>query len=99
MVKFIINKSGGQDLNFALLAKNNYDAAYQFYLDLYGHKAKQVPAEVTEQLFVVCEDVTCQPISNPKYEIAAFGWAKIDWEKDFEGVKIYRLVTNPSGNP
>lgn len=99
IAKFIIRKSGGQDLNFALLSKNNYDAAYQFYLDMYGHKAKQVPAEVTDQLFVVCEDPVCDPTHSPKYEIAGYGWSKIDWQEDFEGVKIYRLIPNPSGKP
>lgn len=99
IAKFIINKSGGQDLNFALLSKNNYDAAYQFYLDMYGYKAKQVPAEVTDQLFVVCEDPVCDPTHSPKYEIAGYGWSRIDWQEDFEGVKIYRLIPNPSGKP
>lgn len=99
VAKFIIDKSSGQLFNFALLAKSNYDSAYQFYLELYGHKPKQVPAEKTDQLFVVCEDPVCDPTHSPKYEIAAFGWSKIDWQENVFGVKIYRLVANPSGKP
>lgn len=99
VAKFVINETGGEEFNFALLAKNNYDAAYQFYLDQYGHKSKQVPFDITEQLFVVCEDEICNPINNPKYEIAGFGWAKIAVEQNFYGVRIFKLVHNPSGKP
>lgn len=99
VAKFVINKAGGEKLNFALIAKSNYDSAYQFYLDLYGHKPKQVPFDITGQLFVVCEDPVCDPTHSPKYEVAAFGWSKIDWMQEIYGVKIYRLVHNPSGKP
>ncbi len=99
VAKFIINKSNNQDFNFALLSKNNYDLAYQFYLDLYGHKPKVVPFNKTTQLFVVCEDPDCDPTHSPKYELAAFGMSKIDWMEEYSGVKIYRLIPNPSGKP
>lgn len=99
VARFIIGKSGERPFNFALLSKNNYDSAYQFYLDIYGHKPKQVPFDKTSQLFVVCEDEVCDPTHSPKYELAAFGWSRIDWMEEFEGVKIYKLVPNPSGKP
>lgn len=92
--KFVIEKSDNKSFNFALIAKSNYDAAYQFYLDLYGHKPKQLPFDKTSQLFVVCEDQICQPIGHAKYEIAAFGWTKIQSEEQIEGVKVYKLIHN-----
>lgn len=91
---FIINQAGGKPFNFALIAAHNYDAAYQFVLDAKGHKPLQVPFDITEQLYVVCEDEVCQPVGNPKYEIAAFGWTKVESEQDFEGVKVFKLVHN-----
>lgn len=97
--KFIIEKAGSHDFNFALLSKNNYDSAYQFYLDEYGYKPKVVPFDKTNQLFVVCEDQVCDPTHNAKYEIAAYGWSKIDWMEESSGVKVYRLIPNPSGKP
>lgn len=99
VAKFVIEKSGEEDFNFALLSENNYDSAYVFYLEKYGHKPKIVPQEKTEQLFVVCEDQFCDPTHNAKYEVAAFGMSKIDWMEEFSGVKIYRLIPNPSGKP
>lgn len=99
VARFIIEKAEGQPFNFALIAKSNYDAAYQFYLEIYGHKPPQVPFIITDQLFVVCEDVICDPIYSPKYEIAAFGWVKVDSEYQVEGLKLYKLVHNPDGKP
>jgi 4-amino-4-deoxy-L-arabinose transferase-like glycosyltransferase len=94
VARFVIVESNNKPFNFALIAKSNYDDAYEFYLDLYGHKPKVVPFEKTEQLFVVCEDKECIPINHPKYEIAAFGWAKIENEKEFSGVRVFKLVPN-----
>lgn len=91
---FIIQEAGGKPFNFALIAEHNYDAAYQFVLDAKGHKPLQVPFDITEQLFVVCEDAVCQPVGNPKYEIAAFGWTKVESEQDFQGIKLFKLVHN-----
>lgn len=93
--RFVISKTANKPFNFALLSKNNYDSAYQFYLDFYGYKPMQVPFNITEQLFVVCEDAVCEPLNNPKYEIAGFGWAKIDWQEDVNGVKVFKLSHNP----
>ena len=95
IANFIIKESEDKPLNFALLAKNNYDSAYQFYLEIYGHEPKKLPFEKTDQLFVVCEDEVCDPIYSPKHEIAAFGWTLVDKFWDFSGVKIYKLVHNP----
>ncbi len=99
ITKFVIRESEEKPFNFALLAERNYDSAYQFYFYRFNHLPKLLPGEITEQLFVVCEDLTCQPIGNPKYEIAAFGWAKIEDVKDFLGAKVYKLVANPTGKP
>ncbi len=97
--QFIIRESENQPFNFALLSQNNYDAAYQFYLWLYGHKPLQVHETVTDQLFVVCEDPVCHPVGNPKDEIAAFGMTKIDKTFEIFGVKVYKLIHNPTGTP
>lgn len=99
IAKFIILQAEDKPFNFALMAERNYDSAYQFYLDIYNHKPKQVPFDITDQLFVVCEDPVCQPINNPKYEIVGFGWSKVESIKEFSGIKVYKLIHNPSGKP
>lgn len=95
VAKLVIREAKGKPFNFALIARNNYDAAYQFYLEQYGFKPKVVPLEITDQLFVVCEDEVCNPVGHPKYEIAGFGWTKIEKEDSLLGVKVFKLVHNP----
>lgn len=99
VAKFVIGESENKPFNFALIAARNYDAAYQYYLDLYGYKPKVVPLEITDQLFVVCEDAVCNPVGHPKYEIAGFGWAKIEKTSEVFGVRVYKLIHNPTGKP
>ena len=94
--KYVIKESDNKPFNFALLSQHNYDAAYQFYLTIYNYPPKKVPFDITDQLFVVCEDPICAPINNPKYEIAAFGWAKVVTENNFDGVKVFKLAHNLS---
>ncbi len=92
--KYLITLSDNKPFNFALLSEHNYDAAYQYYLDLYNHKPQMLPQVKTDQLLVVCEDPVCKPVGNPKYEIAAFGWTKIESQVEYEGVQIFKLVHN-----
>ncbi len=94
IAQYIISKSNNQPFNFALISAHNYDAAYQYYLDIYGHTPEVVPLDITQQLWVVCEDPVCQPVTSPKYEIAAFGWTKISEQSEVNGTKIYKLVHN-----
>ncbi|HUV71538.1 MAG TPA: glycosyltransferase family 39 protein [Clostridia bacterium] len=98
--KKIIEYSGGKSFNLGMIAKQNYDAGYRYFLEKWGYQPLSIDAQkaastITQQLFVVCEEEVCQPIGHPQAEIANFGWAKLDkeWEFSWE-VKLYRLVHN-----
>jgi 4-amino-4-deoxy-L-arabinose transferase-like glycosyltransferase len=68
---FIKQQSHDKEFNFALLAKNNYDASYRYFFEL--NQAKLKNDEAADQLFVVCEgQEVCQPQGNSKWEIALF---------------------------
>jgi len=96
IANYIISNSSNQDFNYALLSKMGY--AFSYYLVENPHYF-DLKDKVTEQLFVVCVpfQIDCNPINNPEWGVAAFGWAKIDIETEINGIKIYRLVHNPSG--
>ena len=91
--------SQGEKFNFALIADNNYDSAYRYFLNLRETKVTDIDPlntkeTITEQLIVVCERVKekCDPTHNPKAEVANFGWSKISEEYDnIFGVTIYKL--------
>jgi len=102
--RFVDKSAGGQPYNLALISKNNYDASYRYLLSLLGSPVIPIrhpqtgEFQLTDQLFVICESLPCQPVGHPLSEIAAFGWAKVDYSWDFPwGVSVYRLVHNPSG--
>ncbi|MBU2577638.1 glycosyltransferase family 39 protein, partial [Patescibacteria group bacterium] len=96
--KKIIEESKGESFNLGLIAKQNYDAGYRYFLEKWGHKAVEINAlnpeeTITKQLFVVCEDEKCEPVGHPNAEIANFGWSKIEEEWSFPwGTKLYKLV-------
>lgn len=92
--------AAGQRFNFALIADNNYDSAYRYFLNLRNAKVVDIDPQntkdtVTNQLIVVCERVKekCDPTHNPKTEISHWGWSKVETEYDnVFGVTIYLLA-------
>lgn len=96
----VINHSGGRPFNLALISNHNYDASYRYLLSQRSAPYFTIHDRITDQLFVICETPPCDPINHPLWEIASFGWAKIEAEWDFDwGVKLFRLGKNPSGAP
>jgi 4-amino-4-deoxy-L-arabinose transferase-like glycosyltransferase len=93
----IIQESQGQPFNLGMIAKNNYDAGYRFILKSSSAPIKEIPPDITEQLFVVCELKVsdCNPVGHPQAEIANFGWTKIDKAWYFPwGTTLFHLVHN-----
>lgn len=92
----IIANSDNQDFNYSLLSKMGY--GFSYYLVENKHYF-ELDKKVTKQLFVACVpfQIECNPIGNPEWSIAAFGWAKIDSQWDINGVKVFRLIHNPNG--
>ena len=87
----ILTSANNQDFNFALLSKMGWGFSYF----LTGQKKYyEINEKLTDQLFVVCVpfQIDCNPINNPEYNIAAFGWAKIDQQWKVDGIYIYKLV-------
>ena len=99
IIDLILANSNNQEFNFALLAKQNYDPPYRYVLSEKNAPVKLLQDKITQQLFVVCEpfQIDCQPINNPEWNIAAFGWAKIDNQWEINGIKIFKLIKNPEG--
>lgn len=95
----VIEISSGERYNFALIAENNYDSGYRYFLDLWKSKVVTIDAQntketITDQLIVVCEKPVekCDPTHNPKAEVANFGWSKIENSWQDYGVNIFKLI-------
>lgn len=92
----IIEESADKPFNFGLVAERNYDEGYLYFFELWKAPVKQSDPQhlaetVTDQLFVVCENLPCNPTTSAKAEIAHFGPTKIDMEWEIGGVKLYKL--------
>lgn len=96
----IIANSNNQNFNFSLLAKQNYDPPYRYVLNNKKAKIVDLPNNLADQLFVVCEpfQIDCNPINNPEWSIAAFGWSKIDKQWQINGINIFRLIHTTNTN-
>jgi len=89
----IIKESKGQPFNFGLIAKQNYDESYRYFLENKHSALEPDQNKITDQLFVICEDGdSCQPEGNSQYQIAVFGIAHVENQWQIDYLKIYRLV-------
>ena len=95
----VVQETGGRPFNLAVIANNNYEDAYLYFLEKWGAEVVKIDSQrweetVTDQLFVICElenKDKCDPTHNAKAEVANFGWSKIDDQWDVEGIRIYKL--------
>jgi len=97
VARFIIEEAKGKPFNLGLIAERNYPAAYAYFMERWETPPTDIEplrAEetITDQLFVICEKLLCQPTTAPAAEIANFGWSKIDKKWEIEGVEVYRLI-------
>ena len=91
-VDLIIKESNNNPFNFGLIAKQNYDESYRYFLENKNSKMVRGEVGLTDQLFVICEDGDkCQPEGNPAYQIAIFGPAKVVNTWQINHLKIYLL--------
>lgn len=86
--------------NLAVLAEQNYEDGYRYFMDLKGAKVLHADIwnkeSIADTLMVICEkeESKCDPTHSPKAEVANFGWSKIENSWKIDGVIIYKLVHN-----
>lgn len=96
----VIKQANNKPYNFALISKGNSDQAYRYYLQTLGKSPVTIENQindpdrksVTDQLLIVCEDITCKPLGFSLFEVAGFGRAEIAGQWDVSVVKVYKLV-------
>jgi len=98
--RFVLSQTDNKPFNFALITGGNSDHAYRYFFEIWGRPSVTIEYQgadpqrktVTDQLMVVCEDTSCQPLGNSLWEVAGFGRAQIAGTWDVSVVKIYKLV-------
>ena len=98
--EFILDKAGNKPFNFALITGGNSDHAYRYIFEIRGKKPVtiQIPEvdpgrkTITDQLFVICEEIPCNPVGHPLWEVAGFGRGETAGEWQVSVLKVYKLV-------
>jgi 4-amino-4-deoxy-L-arabinose transferase-like glycosyltransferase len=89
----IIKESEGKPFNLGLIAKQNYDESYRYFLENKRSALEKDQNKITDQLFVICEDgPSCKPEGHSQYQIAVFGVAHVEKEWQVDYIKIFRLI-------
>ena len=94
----VLSLDEGKPFNLAVIADNNYEDGYEYFLELWGGEILNAdinkPSTISDQLFVICEreETKCDPTHSPKAEVANFGMTKIENKWSVDGVIIYKLV-------
>lgn len=97
--KIIRNDVADAKFNLAVIAVQNYEDGYQYFLEKDGANVTDIDAQrltetVGQSLYVVCEipQDLCDPTHSPKTQVANFGWSKIDKKWEVAGVSIFKLI-------
>ncbi len=94
----ILSLDNDKPFNLAVIADNNYEDGYEYYLYLWGGRVLNADindaSTITDQLFVICEreETKCDPTHSPKAEVANFGMSEIENKWSVDGVIIYKLI-------
>lgn len=100
IAEYVYKEKGNKPYNFALIAGQNSDHAYRYFLELWGSPPVTIENStadpqrktVTDQLLVVCEEKICQPEGHPLWEIAGFGRAQISSQNQVVTAQVFRLI-------
>jgi len=100
IAEFVLEKTNGEAYNFAVISNGgNSDHAYRYFFEVNNHPPTTIEFEgvdperktVTDQLFIVCESLPCEPRGYSLWEVAGFGQAEIVGEWPVSVLKVYKL--------
>lgn len=92
VANFLAGKINNQPFNIASWPVSFAEDNFVYFLELKGLiPADRSKVEITNQMFVLCNQEPCMVINSPSWNISMFGKAKIDKIWEIEGIKIYKL--------
>lgn len=97
---FVMTRTDAKPFNFALITGGNSDHAYRYFFTIWSNPPKIIQdfehdpqrETVTDQLFVVCESLPCEPLGHSLWEVAGFERAEIAGHWKVSVVEVYKLV-------
>jgi 4-amino-4-deoxy-L-arabinose transferase-like glycosyltransferase len=93
VARFMAEKIGDKPFNVATWPIAFGEDNYMYFLEVEGHvPAARERLEVTEQMFVLCNEEPCLVVNSPSWNISMFGPAKVADKWEIEGITIYKLI-------
>jgi len=93
VANFLAEKIGNRPFNIATWPVELTEDNYLYFLELKGlMPADRTKIEITQQLFVLCNQQPCRVLESPSWNISMFGPAKIDRIWTIDNVTIYKLI-------
>lgn len=93
VANFLTDKIGNKPFNIATWPIAFGEDNYLYFVELKGHiPVDRSKVQITDQMFVLCNQDPCLVINSPSWNISMFGKAKIDKIWEIEGIKIYKLI-------
>lgn len=92
LAKFLATKTNNQPFNIATWPVQFTEDNYLYFMELYGQKVlDRKKLEIAKQMFVLCNEKSCQIINSPSWNIAMFGKAKVAKIWNIDGIRIFKL--------
>jgi 4-amino-4-deoxy-L-arabinose transferase-like glycosyltransferase len=93
VAEFLAPIIGNKPYNIATWPVELTEDNYVYFLELKGlTPADRTKIEITNQMFVLCNQKPCKILDSPSWNISMFGKAKIDKIWEVEGITIYKLI-------
>ncbi|MDO8610843.1 MAG: glycosyltransferase family 39 protein [bacterium] len=90
---FLAEKINNKPFNIATWPVELTEDNYVYFLKLKNlTPADRNKIEITNQMFVLCNQKPCKILDSPSWNISMFGKTKIDTIWEFDGITIYKLV-------
>ncbi len=93
VANFLAEKIDHKPFNIATWPVEFFEDSYLYFLELKGIiPADRAKVQVTNQMFVLCNQEPCKVLDSPSWNISMFGQAKIENIWTVDGLKIYKLI-------
>jgi len=93
VANFLAEEIDNKPFNIATWPVELTEDNFVYFLELKGLRpANRNKIEITNQLFVLCNQEPCQVLESPSWDISMFGKTKVAKIWTIDGVKIYKMI-------
>jgi len=93
VANFLAEKIENKPFNIATWPVELTEDNFVYFLELKGLRpANRSKIEITNQLFVLCNQEPCQVLESPSWNISMFGKTKVAKIWTIDGIKIYKMI-------